>query len=150
MNLIYPMFSMVLYIVLLGVYTFIVRRNSVIKRETHFKYFKTYDMSLGGPPEYVTRVGRHFDNQFQVPILFLITMLMYISLGNSMGTSLILQTTRSSNTNFYPGLLAWAFVISRMIHSYVHLGSNNVVYRFLSYASGLFIVLFLWILLLFK
>jgi hypothetical protein len=133
MALILPMSFMVFYIFALGIYTFRVRSSSVNNKETHIKFFKTYDMSLGGPPEYVVRVGRHYDNQYQVPILFLITA----------GLCLVHQID-----SLIPAVLSWMFVISRLIHSYIHLGQNNIIYRFLSYASGFIIVLALWVLIL--
>lgn len=135
MALILPMSVMVFYIFALGIYTFRVRSSSVNNKETHIKFFKTYDMSLGSPPEYVVRVGRHYDNQFQVPVLFLIT------------ASLCLVHQIDS---LIPAVLSWMFVLTRMLHTYVHLGKNNIIYRFLTYASGFALVLVLWVLLLFN
>lgn len=129
MTLLFPMNFLVIYIFLIGVYTFRVRSASVKTKQSHIKYFRTYDPALGAPPEYVIRVGRHYDNQFQVPMLFLITASLCVLLGINTLTAVV---------------LGWMFVVSRLIHTYVHLGSNHIVFRFLSYASGLLVVLGLW------
>jgi len=92
------------------------------------KYFKTYPAE--SLPERVVVTGRHFDNQFQVPVLFLIGSAMHFSLG--MVNSLTL-------------LFAWGFVVSRFAHAFVHLGSNYIPARAAAYAFGWLLVTGLWL-----
>ena len=93
------------------------------------KYFKSYTGEALS--ERLIVIGRHYDNQFQAPMLFLITCLAHIALG----------LTPNSITLF----LAWAFVATRIGHSWIHLGSNNLLKRFSFFAAGWFIILILWV-----
>jgi hypothetical protein len=107
---------------------FITRARAVKNSQVSLGYFRTY--SGVGLPDKVIAVGRHFDNQFQVPMLFLITISSHLTINLANNFTLI---------------LSWAFVISRCFHSYIHLGSNNVKLRVIAYAIGWFFILLLWI-----
>ncbi|WP_366946345.1 MAPEG family protein [Nevskia sp.] len=75
-------------------------------------------------------LGRHYDNQFQVPLLFLLTCSVLMHAGVQDGLT--------------QGL-AWLFVASRLAHSWVHLRGNVVVRRLQAYALGWFTIVALWI-----
>jgi hypothetical protein len=91
------------------------------------KYYRLYE---GSPPSpRLAVIGQHFDNQFQVPMLFLIT-------G---GLFLTLNLTSSATVAF-----AWIFVLSRAAHTYVHLGSNNVKLRAATYFFGWLVLVAMW------
>lgn len=126
-----PMATYVFYIVLLGILNFITRLSSARKRQVHIKYFKTYQ---GEAPESVITIGRHFDNQFQVPLLFMLT---------------CLSTHVFGATNSLAIWLSWIFIGSRMAHTFIHLTSNNVSRRGVSYLFGVLCVLGMWINILF-
>jgi hypothetical protein len=136
MTLLIPMAVMVVYILAVGVYSFSVRSGAVRSKKLSMKYFLTYDPALlGDNAEYVVRVGRHYDNLLQIPLLFLVTGALCLFYGLS---------------GWLPALLGWVFFFSRVVHTYIHLGSNNIVYRFLAYGFGWLIILALWGLLLFQ
>ncbi len=42
-------------------------------------------------------------------------------------------------------VLAWLFVLSRIWHAFVHTTSNTVRLRFRAYATGVFVLLAMWI-----
>ncbi len=91
------------------------------------KYFKTY---MGqAPEEKVIVMGRHYDNQFQVPVLFLITCAVCLAMNS---------------VNVITVILAWVFVVSRLFHSWIHLGSNIVQRRAAAFAFGWLVILLLW------
>jgi hypothetical protein len=77
----------------------------------------------------VTVVGRHFDNQFQLPVVYLICCLAHLAVGQVNSTTLI---------------LAWAFILTRVIHSYIHLGKNHILQRASAYTLGWIVNLLLW------
>ena len=85
-------------------------------------------------PEYLIVLERHVDNQFQLPILFLVTGVLAITLKNQ--SPLIIT-------------LSWAFIASRFVHSYIHLGKNNILKRAAVYGLGWVFIVAIWILLLF-
>ena len=41
--------------------------------------------------------------------------------------------------------MAWLFVLTRLLHAYIHTGSNFVRHRFNAFALGVFILLAMWI-----
>jgi hypothetical protein len=40
--------------------------------------------------------------------------------------------------------MAWAFVLARLAHAYVHVTSNHVMLRFKAYGAGLFVLIAMW------
>lgn len=72
-------------------------------------------------PDEVLKVSNNIRNQFQVPVLFYIVCLMFF----------VLDAVTVSSLS-----LAWVFVISRIIHAYVHMGSNFVPARFSVFTIG--------------
>ena len=117
----------VFYIWVLAVYNFKVRFKAIKDQRETAKYFKTF---FGQPPsERVHTVGRHFDNQFQAPIIFLIVCLVYITMDS---------------VNHFTIFLAWLFILTRFAHSWIHLGSNRLTKRFYAFAAGWLILLLMW------
>lgn len=127
----YPAAAMIFYIFVLGISNFYVRVRGTKNGSIPPKYFKNLDSKTYPVPEFVTRMGRHYDHQFQLPLLFLIICLAYIALHI-----------------FHPvaWVAAWCFVGSRMLHTYVHLGSNHVLRRVLAFQAGWVCVNVLWVL----
>lgn len=80
-------------------------------------------------PDQARKVSNALDNQFQLPIIFYLTGMMMMLLG--MGWLEI--------------LLAWIFVISRVVHVTIHVTTNNVIHRFFAYATGYAVLVLLWL-----
>ncbi len=80
-------------------------------------------------PEDVKKVANNYQNQFEVPVLFyaLLPLLLVTGLADAVSVS-----------------LAWVFVASRLVHSYIHLGSNIVIRRFRVFVFGFAIVVVMW------
>jgi hypothetical protein len=126
-DLICPMAFYVLFMWLSAVYTFVTRFRSIKSGQVSIKYFRA--LVGEAPPENVVIAARHYDNQFQVPILFFITCLLCIQL---------------STVNTVTVALAWLFVASRMFHSAILLGKNRVQYRVIAFALGWLVVVAMW------
>ena len=47
-------------------------------------------------------------------------------------------------------MLGWCFVLSRFLHTYIHLGSNHILYRLSAFFLGWVVVLALWVILLYQ
>lgn len=127
-NLIFPMAFYAFYMFALALYMFRSRVKALKSGEVSFKYFRTY--SSESPTDRLLVIGRHYDNQFQVPILFFITCLAHFCVNQA---------------NIFTVILAWAFVGSRLIHSYIHLGQNRIQKRAAAFALGWLILLAMWI-----
>ena len=105
------------------------RRVTAIRRgEISLAYFKLYN--LGMQPDALQQIGRHVQNHFEVPPLFYIAVLfLYVT-----GTVTALTVG-----------LAWAYVGLRVVHSLIHLGSNDVNLRFTAYFASLLALTGLWL-----
>lgn len=126
--LVYPMFAMVLLTVIVGLVMFRIRIQAVRAGSLDVRYFKTYN--VGSPPEAVIQSGRHFTNLFEVPVLFYVACMTAMMIG-------------IENAATVP--LAWVFVVSRLAHAWVHLGSNKMFLRMAAFLVGMAAVLALWI-----
>lgn len=115
------------YILLIGLYMFRTRVRAVKAGQIHGQFFKSYQ---GSQPEYLQICQNHFNNQFQVPLLFIATCLAMAVMNKS--TFLIL-------------FLASAFFVSRIAHTFIHLGSNKVLLRARVYFFGYFVLIAMWV-----
>jgi hypothetical protein len=77
-------------------------------------------------PDAVLKVSNNIDNQFEIPIVFFVLCLLFHSIGQV--DVLVLA-------------LSWAYVISRYVHAYVHVGSNYVPLRLRIFSVGCLILL---------
>lgn len=82
------------------------------------------------PPDWLANWGRNLANLSELPILFYALIGLHLALE---GTADALQVQ-----------LAWAFVISRYLHTAVHVTINAVGLRFLIHRIGFLILCALW------
>lgn len=126
--MIYPVFSMVLLTLVIGTVAFFTRVNSVKARKVNPKAYKLMDAESF--PESVIKTTRCFNNQFEVPVLFYVGCLFYVALNVS------------SVVGLY---FAWAFVVLRVMHAYIHITYNHLLHRIIVFWLAVFMVLGLWI-----
>lgn len=65
-------------------------------------------------PEYVQKINNNIRNQFEVPVLFYV---------------LVLALAELSAVGIIAITAAWVFALSRLLHAWVHTGSNVVLLR---------------------
>jgi len=130
MNVIYPMFALIVITFVIGFSMGVSRLISVKRRQVDPQYYKL--LSGDTPPEYVTKLTRNFNNLFEVPILFYILCVLSVVLNVS--SPLIF-------------VLAWVFVGLRIIHSIIHITYNHPKHRFYVFLTSCLVVLAMWILL---
>ncbi|MBD8065098.1 MAPEG family protein [Devosia sp. PTR5] len=80
-------------------------------------------------------LSNSFDNQFQLPVLFYVACL------------LALQTV---TVGWLEIVLAWAFVLLRIVHAGIHVTTNQVFHRFAAYTAGLAVLCLFWLWLAFR
>lgn len=126
-NLIYyPCFSLLILSALVLLRMFILRLKAVKDGRVDVKHFKTYSYAENNLPIEMLQASRNFTNLFEVPTLFYMI-------------SLFALITQSVDRNLL--ILAWGYVLARYIHSFVHLTSNKIMPRMLSYmVSWLFLI----------
>lgn len=80
-------------------------------------------------PEPLQLISNNYANQFELPVLF------YALLG------FLLIAGLSDTVQI---VLAWAFVASRLVHSVIHTGSNDIRQRFRAFLAGVAILTAMW------
>jgi hypothetical protein len=80
-------------------------------------------------PEAEKKVSNAVDNQFQLPVLF------YLGGG----------LTLYLGAGWMEVLLAWLFVVSRIVHAVIFVTRNRVHRRFFAYSAGYFLLVVFWI-----
>lgn len=121
------MFLLVLLTNAIVIITARTRIASVRKGEVPFSYYSL--MQGTEVPDYVVKTSRHFSNLFEMPTLFYAGGAVYLALG--------LQGQLAVNC-------AWAYVALRFIHTFIHLGYNNVMHRLVVFGLSNLAVLAMW------
>lgn len=91
------------------------------------RYYKAFRGE--GEPEEVAVTARNLNNLYEMPTLFYA------------GTAIAYAAGRADVALV---ALGWAYVVSRFIHSAIHLGSNRVRWRFRVFALGWLLLLAYW------
>jgi hypothetical protein len=80
--------------------------------------------------ETVQKFANNYLSQFELPVLFYVVLLFALAIGLVDGVLIG---------------LAWAFVVSRLAHSFVHTGSNRIATRFKIFVAGLVFLVGMWV-----
>ncbi len=98
---------------------------------------KIRDIALGQRnwPARETQISNAFDNQFQLPALFYVLVILALM-------------ARKADLLFV--VLSWAFVILRVAHAAIHVTSNVVRRRFFVYLAGLLVLVLMWLIVAFR
>ena len=122
-----PLFVEVTLTFVLWFWMAFARRQVFVNRTVHPR-----DIALGQQnwPEKVAQVSNSFRNQFELPVLFYVLTILSI-------------ITRHADVIFV--VLAWVFVLSRMVHAYIHVTSNQVMQRGAVYGIGAIVLIVMWV-----
>ena len=104
------------------------RIRAAKNKEISVAAFKT--MNLTGANEQVIATSRNFDNQFQMPMLYLFSVLFTLQLGLA---------------DLVYVIMGAFFVLLRVVHTVVHIGSNNVRLRFNVFLLGCLTLWCIWL-----
>jgi hypothetical protein len=90
------------------------------------------DIALRQPnwPPRAQQISNCFDNQFQLPVLFYV---------------LTILALYQKKADLLFVVMAWIFVLLRIVHAAIHVTSNRVGYRFQVFAAGMVVLLLMWI-----
>jgi len=83
-------------------------------------------------PDDVRKVSNNIQNQFQLPVIFYVLCFAFLT---------------TNSVSFAVLILSWGFAISRVVHSYVHVGSNHVPARSRVFMVGCICLILLCVLL---
>lgn len=126
--LVYPMFAMVVLTCVVLVALFRARILSVTSGQVSGYFYKTYRGDE--EPDAVVQLSRHFSNLFEAPTVFYAVCLAAMITGQS---ALLLQS------------LAWAYVLLRVAHAYIHTGRNKLRPRIRVYFSSWIVLFLMWV-----
>jgi len=128
MTLVYPMFTLVVFTLLIVCFLGGARFIAVQKKQVRASYFKVYEGSA--PPEFLTRVSRNYTNLLEMTLLFYAACILAITLNIDSDAMI---------------LCAWGYVITRIIHSAYHIFINIPLYRLMIFAVSCAFLLAQWI-----
>ena len=122
-----PLFAQVLLTFGLGILMFFARSGALSRRELRWQ-----DIALGQPgwPVEATKRANAFRNQFEMPVLFYVLMILLII---------------TKHADVVMVVLAWIFVLCRIVHATIFVTSNYVPMRGISYGVGVLVLLIMWI-----
>ena len=83
-----------------------------------------------GWPTRTEQVANAFSNQLELPLLFYVLVILAL-------------ITRKADLLFV--VMAWMFVVTRLVHAFIHTGSNVVQLRGPAFGIGVLILLVMWI-----
>ena len=129
--LVYPMGALVALTVFVLVTLFRRRVGAVRTEQVPAKYFRVYQGAA--EPEASAQASRHFTNLFEAPTLF------YVACVAAIATH---QATLVMT------VLAWAYVLARVVHAWILLGANRLTPRIRIYGVSWLVLVAMWITLL--
>lgn len=133
--MIYPMFAMTLLIFVVALINFTWRVSSVKNKQVRARYFKVFDSDGAEIPTHIIAGSKNYANLFELPVLFYAVSVLVLVLNLQQPIFLV---------------LAWLFVLSRIVHSFIHLTYNHVLHRMLAFQVGMLTVMLMWIMLVVK
>jgi hypothetical protein len=122
-----PLFVLVALTFVLLAWMGSVRVAAVRRGEVRVK-----DIALGQSnwPPRVQQISNCFHNQFQLPMLFYVLTVLALFL-------------RKADLLFV--VMAWIFVLLRIVHAAIYITSNHVGHRFQAFAAGMIVLLLIWV-----
>ena len=127
--MIYPMFAMIVLTFAVAIYMLSLRVSAVRSGRVKLSAFRLNNEETMSPR--MLQVARNYSNLFEMPVLFYAAGAVTLALNlNSIAMS----------------ILAWLFVVSRIVHSLIHITSNNVIRRMQAFMAGNLCILLIWML----
>ncbi len=128
MNILFPVFAMFVLTAFCLFRLARLRFTAVRNGEIDPKFFKLYRNA--DEPDKLRVHSRHLSNLFEAPVLFYV---------------IVIIAFVTQQSGMLPVVLAWAYVILRYAHSYVHLTTNHVMTRFRFFGLSWLVLVLLWL-----
>jgi hypothetical protein len=120
-----------LFVEIIITFVLMLRMGALRRADYNSGAIKADDVALREPrwPARTTQAANAFANQFELPVLFYVL-------------TILAWVTRHAGIVFV--VLAWVFVICRVLQAYVHVTSNVVRYRSLFFSVGAVVLIVMW------
>lgn len=127
LKLIYPALAMIFWI-------FVVCVIMAVRRKEAFTSgaVKHADVAISSEryPIPARLAAANFSNQFETPVLFFVLLLLAMHVGA---------------TGYVMAALAWLYVVSRVVHTLIHIGPNKLPVRGAVFSIGFLALFCMWI-----
>ncbi len=123
----YPVIGMVFLSFFIGI-VMLVARIKAVKQGMNPAFFA---LNKGAKqPDYLIKASQHYENLFELPVLFyIVTILTYIT----------------KTADYFYLYLAVLFVIIRYFHAFIHISYNNLTHRRNSFLIGTVALFSMWV-----
>jgi hypothetical protein len=125
-SILLPLFVEVVLTFVLLLWAGHLRVGAVRRGEVHSRDIALREQNWG-PRE--TKVANAYQNQLEIPVLFYVLTILAI-------------ITRQADLIFV--VLAWVFVVLRLLHATIHVTSNQVGRRFAAFAASVVVLAIMW------
>ncbi len=123
-----PLVFMLVLMAIMFIVAFVCRMWAVKFGSVKLAHYEIFKVS--SEPAYVIKTTNNLNNLFQLPPIFIAACILSISLD---------YTSEALITN------AWGFVITRYLHTLVHITVNQVLVRSMIMAIGLYFLISIWL-----
>jgi hypothetical protein len=127
LKLVYPSLALILWIFVVLVIVFLRRKTAFANKQV-----KMADVAVSTEayPEPARLAAANFANQFETPVIFFALIMLAMEVGA---------------TTYVMAGLAWAYVATRVAHTLVHVGSNDLKLRAPIFGIGVVLLFCMWI-----
>ena len=127
LKLVYPALAMILWIFVVLVIVFLRRKTAFASKQV-----KMADVAVSTEayPEPARLAAANFSNQFETPVIFFALIMLAMEVGA---------------TSYIMAGLAWTYVATRLAHTLVHVGSNDLKLRAPIFAVGVVVLFCMWV-----
>lgn len=123
----FPVMALVALTFVIGFSMLRSRFSAVKNKQISIKYFQ---LNRGEQPDQLQRLSDNYDNLLSMPMLFYMAMILVVVIN--------------AFDPFYLAL-AWLYVATRFVHSYIHIIYNNVIHRMYAFVSGILVLVLIWL-----
>jgi len=123
-----PVFTLILLTFGIMFWMARLRFKAVGEKAVPPRYFKTFEGNVA-MPEQLSKVTRNFHNLMEIPVLFYVVIAFILILG------------KVDAVYIY---LAWAYTVTRFIHSIVHVSYNYVIHRLFVFFISCLLLMIIW------
>jgi hypothetical protein len=128
-DILYPVFVQVLLVFSVAILMGLARGRAIATME---RKRGNPDLALGKTqwPEDAAKRAANYSNQFELPVLFY---------------AVVAFALITKGADMLMIILAWLFVLSRLLHASIHVGPNKVRWRTPAFVLGFVVVLLMWL-----
>ena len=118
---------MIFLTILIGLQLIYCNSKAVLNGEIDIRHFRLFDSKI---PENLQSISQHYKNMFELPLLFYILCILFITY---------------ENWTKFDVIIAWGFFFFRFLHSLVRISNTNVELRFGLFIGSFVMLLIGWI-----